>query len=121
MKSNIVVAGLLLFCIACNNNKDEAKPKEEAKKAAASVITETPFGNFEGKPVTEYTLTNTNGVQVGIINYGGTITKILVPDRKGEMGDVVTGFASLDGFQQKGNPYFGALIGRYGAWWQQRL
>jgi aldose 1-epimerase len=114
MKNSIVAASLLLFCIACNNNKDEAKPKEDDKKASAFVITETPFGNFEGKAVTEYTITNTNGVQVGIINYGGTITKILVPDRKGEMGDVVTGFASLEGFLQKGNPYFGALIGRYG-------
>jgi aldose 1-epimerase len=53
-------------------------------------------------------------MQVSVINYGGTITKIITPDKKGVMGDVVTGFESLDGFLQKGVPYFGALIGRYG-------
>jgi aldose 1-epimerase len=77
-------------------------------------IAEKPFGNYEGKPVTEYTLTNANGMQVGIINYGGIITKIITADKSGAMGDVVTGFESLDGFLQKGVPYFGALIGRYG-------
>src|SRR5262249_6992689 len=36
------------------------------------------------------------------------------PDKNGTMGDVVTGFASFDGFLQKGDPFFGALVGRYG-------
>lgn len=86
--------------------------KEEPGKKVS--LTERPFGSFEGKPVTEYTLANANGMQVSVINYGGAITKLLVPDRKAEAGDVVTGFESMDGFLQSGNPFFGALIGRYG-------
>jgi aldose 1-epimerase len=64
--------------------------------------------------VTEYTITNAKGMQVSVINYGGAVTKLITPDKNGAMGDVVTGFESLDGFLQKGVPYFGALIGRYG-------
>ncbi len=87
--------------------------EKEVTTSKASV-TEKPFGNYEGKPVTEYTLTNANGMQVGVINYGGIITKLITADKAGAFGDVVTGFESLDGFLQKGVPYFGALIGRFG-------
>ncbi|MES1216509.1 MAG: aldose epimerase family protein [Bacteroidota bacterium] len=103
--------GITLACIACNNNSETKKETETNMKAS---ITEKPFGSYEGKPVIEYTLTNANGMQVGIINYGGTVTKILTPDKNGEMGDVILGYDSLSGFLQEGNPYFGALIGRYG-------
>ena len=58
-------------------------------------------------------LTNPAGMQVGILNYGGTVTKIIVPDRHRKMGDVVLGFESFDGYQQKKDPYFGSLVGRY--------
>lgn len=112
MKSKILAASTLLFCIACNNSSEESKTENEMEKKPT--ITEKPFGNFEGKAITEYTLTNSNGMQVGIINYGGAITKLITPDKSGTMGDVITGFESLDGFLQNGNPFFGALIGRYG-------
>ncbi|MCA6454206.1 MAG: galactose mutarotase, partial [Chitinophagaceae bacterium] len=49
-----------------------------------------------------------------IINYGGTVTNLLVPGRDHELGDVVLGFDSLSGYLQKANPYFGCLVGRYG-------
>lgn len=113
MKSKIITASLLAFCIACNSS-DEPKKEQEKEMEKKPTITEKPFGTYEGKPVTEYTLTNNNGMQVSIINYGGTMTKIITPDKSGAMGDVITGFESLDGFTQKGVPYFGALIGRYG-------
>ncbi|HYF31768.1 MAG TPA: aldose epimerase family protein [Chitinophagaceae bacterium] len=71
------------------------------------------FGNIDGSPITEYTLSNAGGMQVGIINYGGTVTRLLVPDKNGEMGDVVLGYASLNGYLQQDNPYFNSLIGRY--------
>jgi aldose 1-epimerase len=101
----IIIASVLL---SCNNNTNN-------KKVSIKMgITEKAFGNFEGKAVKEYTLTNANGMQVGIINYGGTITKIITADKHGNNADVVTGFEYLDGFLQKGVPYFGALIGRYG-------
>lgn len=65
-----------------------------------------------GQEVHLYTLTNANGMQVGIINYGGRIVSIHVPDRHGKMADVVLGFDNLQDYM-KYNTYFGALIGRY--------
>lgn len=118
MKKLSIAIAILLCFVACNNDKDDAPSgssiPQEGKVVGKISIAEKEFGEYEGKKVTEYTLTNANGMQVGIINYGGTITKLIVPDRNGVMGDVVTGFESLEGFLQKGNPYFGALIGRYG-------
>jgi aldose 1-epimerase len=77
-------------------------------------IKESFWGNFENKPVTEYIITSNNGMEVGIINYGGAITKIITPDRDGNSANVTTGFETLEGYLQKENPFFGALIGRYG-------
>jgi len=113
-----LVVSFALFNAACNNDNNTTENKTDNKEAAITDmkagITERSFGTFEQKPVTEYTITNAHGMQVGVINYGGTVTKLFAPDKNGNMGDVVTGFESLDGFLQKGDPYFGALIGRYG-------
>ncbi|MGC4099720.1 aldose epimerase family protein [Ferruginibacter sp.] len=108
--ASLLLAATLLVTFSCNNSADESGKSADVKKG----ITEKPFGSFEGTPVTEYTLTNANGMQVGIINYGGAITKILTKDKDGKFGDVVLGYDSITGFTQKGNPFFGALIGRYG-------
>jgi aldose 1-epimerase len=81
---------------------------------AATKLVSGDFGKTkEGTPVRIYTLTNKSGVQATITNYGGRVVSLKVPDKKGAMGDVVLGFAALDGYLSE-NPYFGALIGRYG-------
>jgi aldose 1-epimerase len=112
--STLLTAALALQLASCTNNSETKKEEATAQLKAKAGISEQPFGTFEGKPVTEYTLTNASGMQVSIINYGGAISKIITPDNKGKMGDVVFGFANLEGFQQKANPYFGGLIGRFG-------
>jgi aldose 1-epimerase len=110
-----LVISFVLFSFACNNNTENTNDKKETEtNDMKAAITERPFGTFEQKPVIEYTLTNAKGMQLSVINYGGTVTKLITPDKNGAKGDVVTGFESLDGFLQKGVPYFGALIGRYG-------
>jgi aldose 1-epimerase len=110
-----VVLIFVLFSAACNNGTENTTNKKETETNDMKAgITEKPFGTYEQKPVTEYTITNAKGMQVSIINYGGTITKLITPDKNGVKGDVVLGFESLDGYLQKGVPYFGALIGRYG-------
>ena len=111
MKKQISLLLILsLLLLACNNNDK----KNEEGAAMKYYITEKPFGIFENEAVTKYTLINPNGMQVSIINYGGTVTNILTPDKDKVMGDVVLGFDSLAGYLQKGNPYFGCLVGRYG-------
>jgi len=73
-----------------------------------------PFGTLpDGGKVTKYTLKNANGISVSIINYGGILTEVNVPDRDGKSANVTLGFDSLDGYLGP-DPYFGALVGRYG-------
>jgi aldose 1-epimerase len=74
----------------------------------------TSFGKTpDGEAVDLYTLTNKNGVEAAITNYGGSVVSLKVPDRDGKPGDVVLGFDSVDGYVSN-TSYLGALIGRYG-------
>jgi aldose 1-epimerase len=76
-------------------------------------ITTQPFGMMDSTEIVQYTIRNKAGMEVRVLNYGGTITDIIVPDRNGNFENVVLNFASLEGYRGKNNPYFGALIGRY--------
>ena len=66
-----------------------------------------------GGEVRSYTLRNSNGMEADVINYGGIMTRLLVPDQKGRTADVLLGFKDLGDYRRK-SPYFGALVGRYG-------
>jgi len=66
-----------------------------------------------GTPVEIYTLRNKNGMEAHILNYGGIIQSLKVPDKNGKLGDVVLGYDDLASYETN-SPYFGALIGRYG-------
>ena len=79
----------------------------------ASGIQQQPFGTHDGRPITLYTLTNSHGMEVRAMNYGGIIVSIRVPDRKGKFADVVLGHDDLKGYEPN-PPYIGAIIGRYG-------
>jgi aldose 1-epimerase len=73
----------------------------------------TPFGSARGETVERYTLTNVRGMRVAILSFGGIVQSIEVPDRHGQLANVALGFADLDNYVTR-NPYFGALIGRFG-------
>ncbi len=89
-------------------------PKLNAQTARPDSVTAKPFGKTtDGKNVQLYTLTNQSGMQVAIATYGGTVIKLLVPDRTGRLADVALGFSTIEPYFKK-SPYFGALIGRYG-------
>ena len=67
--------------------------------AAQDTITKKPFGKApSGQAVSLYTLTNKHGAQVKITNYGGIVTSIIVPDRRGHLGDVALGFDNIEGY-----------------------
>jgi len=76
-------------------------------------IEKQAFGKTkEGQNVDLYTLANANGLEAKIMTYGGIVTSLRVPDRKGKFADIVLGCDSLDEYL-KGTPYFGAIVGRY--------
>src|SRR5690349_19664861 len=67
----------------------------------------------DGKLVTIYTLRNAKGSEARIMNYGGIVLSLKVPDKNGKLGDVVLGHDVFAPYVTN-SPYFGALIGRYG-------
>ena len=59
-----------------------------------------------------FTAENSSGIVLRVCDYGGIIQALRVPDRNGEIGDVVLGFDSLEGYLGD-HPYLGTLVGRY--------
>jgi aldose 1-epimerase len=67
-----------------------------------------------GANVDLYTLTNSNGMQVKILTYGGIIQSVRVPDANDQFANVALGFRTLAEYAESGNPaYFGCITGRY--------
>ena len=62
-------------------------------------ITTKPFGQLpSGEAVTQYTMTNASGASVSVIDFGGILTNIFVPDRDGKLADVALGCDTLEGY-----------------------
>jgi aldose 1-epimerase len=105
--NNSIFLFLILFVAAgCNRN--------DQKETDNMVFVEVAeYGQTEEGAAKYFILKNRNGMTVEITNYGGIITRLLVPDRNGQFDDIVLGFDSLGDYQAD-HPFFGAVIGRYG-------
>jgi aldose 1-epimerase len=76
-------------------------------------ITKELWGSLpDGRDANLYTLTNSHGMIVKISDFGGTITSILMPDKNGNLDDIVLGFDDVHSYHDPG-PYFGSIIGRH--------
>ncbi len=85
-----------------------------ASSQPTSKVSKAEYGKTQdGQTVDVYTIKNAHGVEVKAITFGGIITSLRVPDKSGNMADVVLGFDNLAGYEDN-KPYFGAIIGRYG-------
>ena len=108
---------LVILSLALTVTPAAAKPKTH--HGGGLSISKESFGTLpDSTPVDRYTLRNANGMTVRILTYGGIIQSLSVPDRRGRFDNVTLGFADLAGYLSdayvKSNPYFGAIIGRYG-------
>jgi len=106
----ILMAGVFTSCGNSNSGSNESA---DSAKVAQAGVAQADWGEFGGKKVFLYTLTNKNGDQVKISNYGGTITSWVTADNKGAKSNIVLGFDELAGYLAH-PPYFGATVGRYG-------
>ena len=108
-------AGTLLFmqCLPKTSTNQE-KPKEENHSLMSATIKKSDFGIIDDSiKVEKFTLKNINGIEIDIITYGGIITSWKVPDQNGRYENIVLGYDKLSQYVES-NPYFGAIIGRYG-------
>lgn len=113
-KSTIVILTFLLVNFACKDAKTKNEHNDTQIMETSLSIEKSDFGTTTaGENVAKYTLENKNGIQVAIITYGGRIISLRTPDKNGNMENVVLGFNDLARYEKE-NPYFGALIGRYG-------
>ena len=87
--------------------------REAAPSKRKPTVRKESFGKTgEGRPVDLYTLTNSQGIEVRAMTYGGIIVSLRVPDKSGTLGDIVLGHEKLDGYLPN-PPYFGVIVGRY--------
>src|SRR5262245_37373078 len=77
-----------------------------------AALSHAPYGvTAKGEPVDVFTLRNANGMVVRVLTYGGVITEISVPDRKGSFANVVVSLPDLKEYEA--HPNFSSLLGRY--------
>ena len=77
-----------------------------------SVVSKEFGRTKDGQKVTAFNIGNENRMSVTVLDYGCTIQSIIVPDRNGNMIDVVLGYDDIESYEN-GSCYYGATIGRY--------
>lgn len=104
MKTIALAATVVLFA-ACS---------QTAKENKAGIAKADFEKTIDNKQVSLWTLTNANGIEMTVTNYGGKVVSLLVPDKNGKLVDVVTGYKTIAEYEASTEIYFGAAIGRYG-------
>jgi aldose 1-epimerase len=107
---SIIIFYSLACCVITACNTSEVKDKEIIVAENGS---KKYFGMIGSDSVYAYTIKNNKGLKAVITNYGATLLELWTPDRSGNTGDIILGYDSLSGYLRKGNPYFGAIVGRY--------
>ncbi len=104
-----------LILALISNSLSCRHPKSKEIGVSKMEIKKEIFGSMpDGQVVEAYLLTNSHGLKAKIMTYGATLISLEVPDRNGQMADIVLGHNRLEGYlRRETNPYFGATIGRY--------
>ena len=104
--TSVIAAAMALLAVGC--------AKKETALTKSGLDPQDFVNEYNGSPTALYTLTNANGMEVCITNFGGRIVSIMVPDKDGAFRDVVLGFDKVsDYFPENNASDFGAAIGRY--------
>lgn len=113
------VFGLSLFVMANVNCKGKTEKNmnqetQEVQESKSVSISKTSYGTTQdGIKVDQFLLKNEGGIEADIITYGGRITALRTPDKDGNLKNITLGFDNLEQYEAE-NPFFGALVGRYG-------
>ena len=108
-----VIAGsvvIIAFQWACRRDN----PSAPVTAPAAARLMRAPYGSLpDGTGVELFTLTNTHGVEVRAMTYGGIILSLRTPDRRGQLDDIALGYDTAAEYVTNPRAYFGAIVGRY--------
>ncbi|MDN3581461.1 aldose epimerase family protein [Mucilaginibacter flavus] len=115
-KQYLLYSVALSLLVSCSGPAEQKAEAGDSTSTAKAMIPDAKNfeGEVNGKAVKLYTLKNSKGVNVAITNYGGRVVSLMVPDNKGNLTDVVLGYDSVKTYQKPKEPFFGAIIGRYG-------
>ncbi len=106
-----------LFMIQCKPSKEQKKDTIQSEPVMVEPVSHIDPVDFEkvidNDSVHLFTLTNKNGLQLTITNYGQRLVSLMVPDKKGAYDDIVLGYRTLKEYMDKKN-FYGATVGRYG-------
>ncbi|KJD34410.1 aldose epimerase [Tamlana nanhaiensis] len=109
-----IVTFTLLNTQCKDAKKEQASENQDTMTEVKSSIVKSDFGTLkDGTAIEKYSLKNKNGVEMDVITYGGRITSLKVPNSQGTFENVVLGFDNIADYEGD-NPFFGALIGRFG-------
>lgn len=112
----LLVGAIVAGAMVCSCGGDKKAANVELKSGLKAENFKATYKNeLKGeKEVALYTLTNANGMEVDITNFGGRIVSIMVPDKDGNFQDVVLGFDKVENyFPQNNQTDYGSAIGRY--------
>lgn len=102
-KSLVWVILALLLCTSC---------KKEKEMTLSGLNIRDFQTEIDGQLTNLFVLTNKNGMEVCITNYGGRVVSLMVPDRDGKLEDIVCGYPTIADYLAK-KQNFGATVGRY--------
>ncbi len=111
VKGFVSAAAAIVLMAACTDQK----PATTTELTVSGLDPEQFIDTINGKATALYTLTNANGMEVCITNFGGRVVSIMVPDREGNLKDVVLGYDNVQQYADRENSPsdYGASIGRY--------
>ncbi len=109
---SVLVSLLLVLSFGCQSSQSDNQ-NHNSSKVMKDKITKVVWGKLpDGTSIDLYTLSNKNGLEAKITNYGGIVVSLLTPDKNGKMEDVVLGYETLDEYLKDNSPYFGSVVGR---------
>ena len=111
---SIAILFIVQFIAACVFQNADEKQKNTQMYTSALPPTSVFDTTINGQQVGLYYIQNSKGLKAAITNYGARVVGMLVPDKNNALRDVVIGFDKLIDFIQSEEPFFGAVVGRYG-------
>jgi aldose 1-epimerase len=107
----VAAASLLIMTSesACTQGSDPPPSRAEGPSVTRAAFGSTP----DGTAVELFTFRNAAGLEVRAMSYGAIILSLRVPDRRGQLDDVVLGYDTAAEYVTNKTTYFGALVGRY--------